>query len=154
MRTYFHTMMTAIPGRSSMKCVSFPLCNFSEVIALVHICKADLSFSMMSLAMVSLCVYPEDYNLLSSWKQKKDFSTPIICSLFLTIKAWRNKYPKTAGCWCTVSFPVTSRCLFPTNHPHFSRSTPSTLPQRKRKRFIVIMQWGENIPLLMAHLLF
>lgn len=38
-------------------------------------------------AMVSLCVYPEDYNLLSSWKQKKDLATPIICSLFLTIKA-------------------------------------------------------------------
>lgn len=69
-------------------------------------------------AMVSLCVYPEDYNLLSSWKQKKDLATPIICSLFLTIKAWRKKYPKTAGWWCTVSFPVTSRCLLPTNHPH------------------------------------
>lgn len=43
-------------------------------------------------AKASLCVYPKDYNLLCCWKQKKDLATPIIFLLFLTIKAWRNKY--------------------------------------------------------------
>lgn len=50
-------------------------------------------FSPCWRAKASHSVYPEDYILLHSWKQKKDLATPIICSLLLTIKTWRNKYP-------------------------------------------------------------
>lgn len=132
------------------KCVNFPLCRHTPISPSLFSLKlscywtAAVVLTLQRLtspflwcfqptvfwrAKASLCVYPEDYNLLRSWKQKKDLAAPIICSLFLTIKAWRNKYPKTAGWWYTAPFPVTSRCLLPTNRPH-SASVP-TAPTQK-----------------------
>lgn len=88
-----------------MKCVNFPLCGYAHIFTfstfseccyctstgVLRVQDLTLLFcddsSLFWRAKAALCVYPEDYNLLCSWKQKKDLATPIICSLFLTIKA-------------------------------------------------------------------
>lgn len=155
----------------NMKCVNFPLCRnihislsvFSLRLSCYRTAAVVLRLQRLTFpflwcfqptvfwrAKASLCVYQEDYNLLCSWKQKKDLAAPIICSLFLTIKAWRNKYPKTAGWWYTVPFPVSSRCPLPTNRPH-SASVPTAPTQ---KTVYCHNAAGENIPPLMGHLFF
>lgn len=75
--------------------------------------------------------------------KRKVLAAPIICSLFLTIKAWRNKYPNRR---VVVHSVFSSNQQVPSSHkPPPPPTHPShSLPQR-RKRFIVIIQRGRKI---------
>lgn len=74
----------------NVKCVNFPLCRLhSQGSHYEFIMSVDghssrlrlqpLTFSVSLFLKASLCVYPEDYNLLRSWKQKKDLA----CTYYL-----------------------------------------------------------------------
>lgn len=87
-----------------------------------------------------LCLSQGLQPLLAARSDRKFTLYLLFCTLFLTIKAPRNKYPETLGCRNARSFPVTGRCLLPTTPPSWEPplpSYPSTHPTQagKKKRF-------------------
>lgn len=79
-----------------------------------------------------LCLSQGLQPLLAAGSDRKFTLYLLFCTLFLNIKAPRNKYPKTAGCRNAASLPVTGRCLLPTTPP--SPATPANPPHPPQHR--------------------